>query len=98
MNIYYIHKYLNEALKISYNQYSEIKFETDGTYSINTNNGEYNKSKLEHYIGISREDLIATIQGRTYDSLMEQSIHLEEQLLENKRRILSLSRMKYDNI
>jgi len=98
MNVYYIHKHLNYALKISYDQYSIIQFESDGTYSITISKGEFDKSKLEHYIGISREDLMVTIQGKAYDSLMEQSIHLEEQLLKNKKRILNLSRLEYDNI
>jgi hypothetical protein len=98
MHIYYIHKILNQALKISYNQYSEIKFESDGTYSVTTTNGEYPRSKLKYYIGISREDLIKTINTRTVSRIKANNINLKEQILENERKLLRLERMEYDNI
>jgi hypothetical protein len=94
---YYIHKTGNRALKISDDNYLDIRFYLDTTYDITKTKGKYNYT-LEVFNEVTRDELIDIIQSKTLDNLMEQNLKLEERLLENKRKILNLSRMKYDNI
>ena len=46
MDKYYIHKTGNRALKVSENDYSEIRFYLDTTYEITTTKGQYQYSYI----------------------------------------------------